>query len=81
VLCARFITAESLRTRDLPHRLAHAGFDWLLARYRRGLQWVLDHQRLMLGVMLLTLVTTAALFYVTPKGFSAAGQRTHRWRR
>ncbi len=44
------------------------GFDRLVARYDRALSWVLDHQRLTLAVALLTLVLTAALYLVIPKG-------------
>jgi multidrug efflux pump len=46
--------------------------DWfakLVAWYGRKLTWVLDHQRLTLGVALATLVITAALYVLIPKGF------------
>jgi len=46
--------------------------DWfskLAAWYGRKLTWVLDHQRLTLGVALATLVVTAALYVLIPKGF------------
>jgi multidrug efflux pump len=46
--------------------------DWfakLVAWYGRKLTWVLDHQRLTLGVALATLVVTAALYVLIPKGF------------
>ncbi|APC14273.1 acriflavine resistance protein B [Pseudomonas frederiksbergensis] len=37
--------------------------------YRRSLDWVLDHQRLTLGVALATLLATAVLYVSIPKGF------------
>ena len=40
-----------------------------VAWYGRKLTWVLDHQRLTLWVALATLVVTAALYVVIPKGF------------
>jgi multidrug efflux pump len=46
--------------------------DWfarIVAWYGRKLTWVLDHQRLTLWVALATLVVTAALYVVIPKGF------------
>jgi multidrug efflux pump len=44
------------------------GFDRLVARYDRALSWVLDHQRLTLAVALLTLMLTAGLYLLIPKG-------------
>jgi multidrug efflux pump len=46
--------------------------DWfakLVAWYGRKLTWVLDHQRLTLVVAVATLVVTAALYVLIPKGF------------
>ena len=44
------------------------GFDRVVARYDRALTWVLDHQRLTLAVAFLTLVLTAVLYLIIPKG-------------
>jgi multidrug efflux pump len=44
-------------------------FARIVAWYGRKLTWVLDHQRLTLWVALATLVVTAALYVVIPKGF------------
>ncbi|HWM65997.1 MAG TPA: MdtB/MuxB family multidrug efflux RND transporter permease subunit [Steroidobacteraceae bacterium] len=44
-------------------------FARLVAWYGRKLTWVLDHQRLTLWVALATLVVTAGLYIVIPKGF------------
>jgi multidrug efflux pump len=41
----------------------------MVAWYGRKLTWVLDHQRLTLWVALATLVITAGLYVVIPKGF------------
>ncbi|MGH8259242.1 MAG: efflux RND transporter permease subunit, partial [Steroidobacteraceae bacterium] len=63
------------RLRQEPHeppagigRHWQVGFDRVVARYDRALTWVLDHLRLTLGVAFLTLVLTAALYLVIPKG-------------
>ena len=44
-------------------------FDNLIARYDRGLAWVLDHQPLTMIVFLVTLVLTVLLYVAIPKGF------------
>ncbi|WP_249672077.1 efflux RND transporter permease subunit [Pseudomonas abieticivorans] len=44
-------------------------FDRLLGGYERLLDWVLDHQRLTLLVAAATLVVTALLYLIVPKGF------------
>ena len=44
-------------------------FGKLIDSYGRRLQWVLDHQRLTLIVAVATLVVTALLYWLIPKGF------------
>lgn len=44
-------------------------FAFLLELYRKSLTWVLEHQRATLGVALLTLIVTIALYTIVPKGF------------
>jgi multidrug efflux pump len=44
-------------------------FGRLIDSYGRRLQWVLDHQRLTLIVAVATLVITALLYWLIPKGF------------
>jgi hydrophobe/amphiphile efflux-1 (HAE1) family protein len=44
-------------------------FEWLEDHYGRGLNWVMRHQRVMLGVMFITIVLTVALYIFVPKGF------------
>ncbi|RYG79373.1 multidrug transporter subunit MdtC, partial [bacterium] len=41
----------------------------VIERYTRALDWVLDRQRATLAVMIATLVLTAVLYLVVPKGF------------
>ncbi|WP_207004994.1 efflux RND transporter permease subunit [Trinickia mobilis] len=38
-------------------------------RYEHGLDWVLRHQKTMLGVTIATVIATGALYVVIPKGF------------
>ncbi|HTJ93157.1 MAG TPA: MdtB/MuxB family multidrug efflux RND transporter permease subunit [Pararobbsia sp.] len=48
---------------------SRAFFDWVIEQYGRALRVVLDHQGLTLIVALLTVVVTALLYVVIPKGF------------
>jgi multidrug efflux pump len=69
MMCARLVRhrPESQRSRfDLA---AERGFNWVIGRYDRALNVVLDHQPLTLLVFGITLVVTVALYVVAPKGF------------
>jgi len=50
-------------------RWSERGFDWTVAQYRKGLEWVLDHQTFTLLVTLGTMALTVALTVFIPKGF------------
>jgi multidrug efflux pump len=49
-------------------RTAESVWDRAVAAYDRGLKWVLDHQALTLGATIATVVFTAILAVVVPKG-------------
>ncbi|HEY0556489.1 MAG TPA: MdtB/MuxB family multidrug efflux RND transporter permease subunit [Thermoanaerobaculia bacterium] len=51
------------------YRASERVFERILDFYDRTLVWVLDHQRLTLGVAVGTLVATVLLFLIIPKGF------------
>jgi HAE1 family hydrophobic/amphiphilic exporter-1 len=69
MLCSRFLKdAKDVRHGRL-YALFERFFDGMLNGYRRGLKVVLNHQLATLGVFLLTLAATVALFVVMPKGF------------
>ncbi len=65
MMCARMLSAPQ------PHTgaEAHGFLDRVIARYGVALDWVLGHQRATLAVTLGTLVLTALLYLVVPKGF------------
>jgi multidrug efflux pump len=50
-------------------RATGAYFDRVIARYGKGLEWVLRHQPLTMIVFLVTVALTALLYLVIPKGF------------
>ncbi len=45
------------------------GFNRVLSSYERGLDWILHHNRTVLGIAIGTLLVTIALFIAMPKGF------------
>jgi multidrug efflux pump len=66
------MSAYLLGRHERPGPLARAferGFDRTATFYERTLRWVLDHQRLTLAVTIATLVLTALLAVLVPKGF------------
>ena len=69
MMCARFLRERKHERHGRLYRTAEAFFDGLLRQYDRGLQWVLRHQPIMLGVLLLTIAATVFLYIEIPKGF------------
>ena len=69
MMCARVLKAEHSQSHGSMYMAFERVFDTLLRTYERGLDRVLRHQRLTMGVFLATLVATAWMFAVIPKGF------------
>ena len=68
MLAARWLKPTSLHpTQGLGAKVQH-GFDRIVHRYDGWLSWVLNHQRTTLLVAMGTLVLTALLYIVIPKG-------------
>jgi len=66
MMCANLLKQH----RESAHKEDDSGwFARMVAWYGRKLTWVLDHQRLTLWVAVATLVITAGLYVVIPKGF------------
>ena len=69
MMCARLLAPAA---EHQPGRLARAlgaGFEGLLAVYRRSLGWALSHSLLVLAVLVATLFLNVYLFTIVPKGF------------
>jgi len=69
MMCARMLSAESLRKQNRFSRASEAFFDRLIAGYGGWLRKVLAHPWLTLSVALGTLLLTVLLWIVIPKGF------------
>ncbi|HVW69818.1 MAG TPA: efflux RND transporter permease subunit, partial [Steroidobacteraceae bacterium] len=67
MMCAKMLRHEPLRK---VHQKEDAGwFGKIIQWYGQRLRWVLDHQRLTLYIAAATLVVTALLYWLVPKGF------------
>ncbi len=69
MMCGRILRAASDERPGRIARVSEAGFNALLAGYRRSLAWTFGHQTLVLLVGVGTLVGTIGLYIVVPKGF------------
>ena len=69
MMCARLVRHRPEAQRSRFDLAAERGFNWVIDRYDRALNVVLDHQPLTLLVALVTLVVTVLLYVVVPKGF------------
>ncbi|MFE8645587.1 MdtB/MuxB family multidrug efflux RND transporter permease subunit [Sphingomonas sp. NCPPB 2930] len=69
MLCARLLKHTPEESHGRLYQATGRFFDRTIARYGRMLDWVLDHSGLTLLVFAATLVLTALLYVVVPKGF------------
>ncbi len=51
------------------YQVTEAGYDWMLARYKGSLEWVMNHRPLTMAFSFLILAGTVVLFVLIPKGF------------
>jgi len=69
MMCARLLGARPEDKRGWFDRTSDSAFEWTRRQYERSLSWVLQHQRSTLAVTLATMVATAYLYVLIPKGF------------
>ena len=69
MMCAKLLHHRPQAARSKWDVKADQGFNWVIKQYDRALNVVLAHQPLTLLVALATLVITAWLYIVVPKGF------------
>ena len=69
MLSAKFLEAHNKRRHGWFYRLGERGLKWMAAEYERGLRWVLQHQKLVLTITVLTFVLNVYLYILVPKGF------------
>ena len=69
MLSAKFLEAHNTRRHGWFYRLGERALKRLAAEYERGLRWVLQHQKLVLTITVLTFVLNVYLYILVPKGF------------
>jgi multidrug efflux pump len=69
MMCSRILQPKEDQRPNRFERASERMFDGLIARYGRGLTWVLAHARLTLFVFAVTLVVTVLMYVFIPKGF------------
>jgi len=72
MMCARFLHQEEASAHGRIRQWSDRQFQAAISGYGRALTWVLNHQNLTLAVAVATLVLTALLYVVIPKGFFPA---------
>jgi len=70
MLSSRFLRPhEHGETHGRAYQITEAGYDWLLAKYKGSLEWVMNHRPLSMAFSFMILVGTVVLFVLIPKGF------------
>jgi hydrophobe/amphiphile efflux-1 (HAE1) family protein len=69
MLSAKFLQAHNKQRHGWFYRLGERALKWMAAEYERGLRWVLQHQKLVLTITVLTFVLNVYLYILVPKGF------------
>src|ERR1700761_7313942 len=69
MMCARLVRHRPESSRSKFDLKAEQGFNWIIGRYDRALNVVLDHQWITLMIALATMAFTVFLYLVVPKGF------------
>ena len=69
MMCAKFLKPHRKEGQSRIYLASERAFESLLHAYERGLQWVLRHQPLTLGIMIATVCVNIFLFVIVPKGF------------
>jgi hydrophobe/amphiphile efflux-1 (HAE1) family protein len=69
MMCSRVLKDEHTVRHGRLYLAFERGFEAMLDGYRRGLDWVLSHQRLTLLSFVATVAASGLLYVVIPKGF------------
>ena len=69
MMCALMVRHRPESQRNRADLAAERGFEWIIGKYDRGLNWVFDHQGLTLLAFFATVAVTILQFIEIPKGF------------
>ncbi len=69
MMCSRLLKHQLDDEHGKVFRASERTFNWILGLYERSLGWVLEHSRLTLAVLGITIACNVYLFWIVPKGF------------
>ncbi|MGB0047889.1 MAG: efflux RND transporter permease subunit, partial [Terriglobales bacterium] len=69
MMCSRLLKHQRDEKHGKVFLASESAFNWILGLYERSLGWVLEHSRLTLAVLALTIGLNFYLFWIIPKGF------------
>jgi multidrug efflux pump len=69
MMCSRLLKNLRDEQHGRAYRASESAFNSILGLYERSLGWVLEHSRLTLAVLGLTIACNFYLFWIVPKGF------------
>ncbi len=69
MMSAKLLKHKPISEQNAFYRKSEKFFQYVIAKYGRGVRWVLDHQTLTLLVTAATFVLTIVLYIIVPKGF------------
>ncbi len=69
MMCAVILKDEDKKPHGRVYRTSEAMFVWMHSHYETSLKWALRHRRIMIGLMMVTVVSSISLFVIIPKGF------------
>jgi multidrug efflux pump len=69
MMCSRLLKHHKDEEHGKLFLASERAFNWVLGLYERSLGWVLEHSRLTLAVLGLTIAFNFYLFWIVPKGF------------
>ncbi|HEX8988471.1 MAG TPA: efflux RND transporter permease subunit [Rhodocyclaceae bacterium] len=73
MLCSRYLRHENRAHHSRIYEAFEAFFDATLAGYERSLNWTMSHARTVIGIFVLTLAASVALFAAISKDFLPSG--------
>ncbi len=69
MMCATILKPQVKRRHGWWYRGSEGMFSWLHSHYASSLSWTLQHSRLMLAILVVTVAANVYLFIIVPKGF------------
>src|ERR1700744_717644 len=69
MLCARILKDEHGVKHNAFYRWSENAFNWMQDSYNRSLTWSLNHRRVILGLFVLSILTSGALFAIMQQDF------------